>query len=59
MHLARATIAQSTKRDAWVFYKDPSLLVPAASFLIAFLVVITVVSVWESRVLMASLRRTA
>ncbi|XP_049273060.1 Down syndrome cell adhesion molecule homolog isoform X1 [Rhipicephalus sanguineus] len=30
---------------AWVFYKDPSLLVPAASFLIAFLVVITVVSV--------------
>ncbi|XP_072144767.1 cell adhesion molecule Dscam1-like isoform X2 [Dermacentor andersoni] len=30
---------------AWVFYKDPSLLVPAASFLIAVLVVITVVTV--------------
>ncbi|KAL1425981.1 hypothetical protein MTO96_018689 [Rhipicephalus appendiculatus] len=30
---------------AWVFYKDPSLLVPAASFLIALLVVITVVTV--------------
>ncbi|KAL3180819.1 hypothetical protein MRX96_037236 [Rhipicephalus microplus] len=29
----------------WVFYKDPSLLVPAASFLIAVLVVITVVTV--------------
>ncbi|XP_075751464.1 cell adhesion molecule Dscam1 isoform X4 [Rhipicephalus microplus] len=29
----------------WVFYKDPSLLVPAASFLIAILVVITVVTV--------------
>ncbi|KAK8764860.1 hypothetical protein V5799_032532 [Amblyomma americanum] len=29
----------------WVFYKDPSLVVPAASFFIAFLVVITVVSV--------------
>ncbi|KAH7948089.1 hypothetical protein HPB52_018435 [Rhipicephalus sanguineus] len=32
---------------AWVFYKDPSLLVPAASFLIAFLVVITVP--WKQR----------
>ncbi|KAH9380973.1 hypothetical protein HPB48_021079 [Haemaphysalis longicornis] len=30
---------------AWVFYKDPSLVVPAASFLIALLVVITVVTV--------------
>ncbi|XP_070395561.1 cell adhesion molecule Dscam1-like [Dermacentor albipictus] len=30
---------------AWVFYKDPSLLVPAASFLIAVLVVITVVTI--------------
>lgn len=38
------TVGQGSDKP-WVFYKDPSLLVPVASFLVALLVVIGVVSV--------------